>query len=124
MALKPLRFVRFVGSKTDWDDKRLQVPKTPRDFAGPALALFSSFLQPFSHQLIVSGRFPLCISVKYSIIVSKHEPTKMVHLYCCVRAGVPNLFHAMYPFSIPTDEYVPLKFLLTKYLVMIIHGYI
>jgi len=26
-----------------------------------------------------------------------------------VRTGVPNLFLAMYPFSIPTEEYGPLQ---------------
>jgi len=45
------------------------------------------------------------------------------------KAGVPNLFMTMYPFSIPTDEHVPLqhfdrltcslKFLTTKYFILI-----
>jgi len=30
------------------------------------------------------------------------------------KAGVPNLSFAMYPFSILTDEHVPLKSLMTK----------
>jgi len=30
----------------------------------------------------------------------------------------------MYPFSISTDEHVPLKFLVTKYVIMVIHRYI
>jgi len=30
----------------------------------------------------------------------------------------------MYPFIILTDEHVPLQFLMTKYFVVIIHGYI
>jgi len=32
--------------------------------------------------------------------------------------------HVGYPFSISTDEQVPLKFLMTKYFVMINHTYI
>jgi len=39
-------------------------------------------------------------------------------------AGVPNLSLTMYPFSLPTDEYVPLKFLMTKYFIVINHRYI
>jgi len=31
-----------------------------------------------------------------------------------IRLGVPNLPLTMYPFSISTDEHVPLKFLMTK----------
>jgi len=33
------------------------------------------------------------------------------------RAGFPNLFLAMYPFSVLTDEYVPINFLMTKYFI-------
>jgi len=31
-----------------------------------------------------------------------------------ISAGVPDLFLTMYPFSILTNEHVPLKFLITK----------
>jgi len=63
--------------------------------------------------------------------------TKMVlnvMLACCfhfkprcigsARPGIPNLSLTMYPFRIPTDEHVPLKFLMTKYFVVSNHRYI
>jgi len=36
-------------------------------------------------------------------------------------SGVPNLSLTMYPFSILTDEHVPLTFLMTIHFIMIIH---
>jgi len=39
-------------------------------------------------------------------------------------AGRPNLSLTMYPFSIPTDEHVTLKFLMTKYFIIINHRYV
>jgi len=35
-------------------------------------------------------------------------------------ARVPKLSLIMYPFSTPTDEHVPLKFLMAKYVIVII----
>jgi len=43
-----------------------------------------------------------------------------IEIQTYVRTGVPNLFLTMYPFSISTDEYVPLNFLTTKRLSKII----
>jgi len=37
-------------------------------------------------------------------------------LFLEIRPEIPNLFLTMRPFSISTDEHVPLKFLMTKYL--------
>jgi len=34
---------------------------------------------------------------------------ELVQQFYHVRAGVPNLFLTMYPFSIPTNEHVPLQ---------------
>jgi len=46
-------------------------------------------------------------------------------IYLLFKSGVPNLSLTMYPFSISTDENVPLKFLMTKYCIMPkIHRYI
>jgi len=53
------------------------------------------------------------------------EELRMINVFSTpYRTGVPNLSLTMYPFSIPTDEHVPLKFLMTKYFIMIIHRYI
>jgi len=38
--------------------------------------------------------------------------------------SIPKDKHVGYPFSISTNEHVPLKFLVTKYFVMINHRYI
>jgi len=45
------------------------------------------------------------------------------HFFAPTRAGLPNLFLAMYPFSILTDEYVPINFHMTKYFIMLNHNY-
>jgi len=42
---------------------------------------------------------------------------------CCAIAVVPNLSLTMYPFSISTDEHVPVKFPVTKHFMVIIHRY-
>jgi len=39
-------------------------------------------------------------------------------------SGITNLSLTMYPFSISTDEHVPLKFLMTKHFIMTNHIYI
>ena len=36
------------------------------------------------------------------------------NIFAPTRAWLSNLFLAMYPFSIPTDEYVPINFLMTN----------
>jgi len=41
-----------------------------------------------------------------------------------LQQGFPIFFLAMYPFSILTDEYVTLNFLMTKYFIMLNHKYI
>jgi len=43
----------------------------------------------------------------------------VIEIQTYARTGVPNLFLTMCPFSISTDEYVPLNFLATKRLSII-----
>jgi len=52
---------------------------------------------------------------KHEIIVD-HK-----NCFAPTRAGLLNLFLAMYPFSIPTDKHVPLNFLMTKSIIMLNH---
>jgi len=65
-----------------------------------------------------------------SVALGKVSPTSILDFtFDLTKPGIPNLSLTMYPFSIPkdkhvpfsisTDEHVPLKFLKTKYFIMI-----
>jgi len=53
----------------------------------------------------------LTLDVSY---LSRLGSSFVIEIQAYVRTGVPNLFLTMYPFSISTDQYVPLTFLTTK----------
>ena len=49
----------------------------------------------------------LMLDLKYFSFSNPNPIANPTHLN--TRAGVPNLFLTMYPFSIPTNEHVPLQ---------------
>jgi len=60
---------------------------------------------------MVAIKDPLTLDISY---LSSLGSSFVIEIQTYARTGVPNLFLTMYPFSISTDEYVPLNFLTTK----------
>ena len=87
--------------------------------------LIQQIWQPFMIQIHLYNLFActsqtvLCLHMtKLLIYLDQGFPT---FLWPCTPSAFWNI--SMYPFSISTDEYVPLKFLMTKYFIMINHRY-
>jgi len=73
---------------------------------------------PFLRQKVFRNSFEACFSKrnhrsvmlrKISTCVTFERDTFPFKSFPCCRAGVPNLFLTMYPFSIPKNEHVPLQ---------------
>jgi len=70
----------------------------------------------FLHLACQEGGSPPCSSVNYATALtldtrylSSLGSSLVIEIQTYARTGVPNLFLAMYPFSISTDEYVSLN---------------
>jgi len=60
---------------------------------------------------MVAFKDPLTLDINY---LSSLGSSFGIEIQTYPRTGVPKLFLTMYPFSISTDEYVPLNFVMTK----------
>jgi len=95
----------------------------------PTVAALAAQLESTGYQLICPNLFCSDSTAVLQKVCKIDTNTSQIsllsaHIENSSKPGVPNLPLTMYRFSISADEHVPLKFLMTKYFIMINHKYI